>query len=161
MRTKLLTGLLVFMLTSLAPAFAASAGTSPLMGNWAVDISRLPIPPEARPKSVNIVFRKSGKDSLTIMVDIVDGAGKLSHATSTATLDGKPTEVSGGSEADVAAAMMPTANVLVLVLGKNGVGGSTRVYTLAADGKTMIETATYYTQDGQPLFRTNYFTRSK
>ena len=34
------------------PVFAAS----PLVGRWALDIASLPMPPEARPKSVTLAF---------------------------------------------------------------------------------------------------------
>ena len=49
--------------------------------------------------------------------------------------------------------------VLVLGLSKGGVPASTRVYTVAPDGKSMTETMSALGPDGQPTLRTNYFTK--
>jgi hypothetical protein len=143
-----------------APVLARPPSTSPLIGSWAVDVSRLPIPPQARPKSVTITFADAG-DAWTTNVDIVDSGGAESHAVGTATLNGKPTPVTGSTEADIAAVEMPVPNVLVMSLGKGGIPASTRIYAVAADGKTMIETVVYFWDHGQPIpeMRTNYFRR--
>ena len=151
--------LLAAVLIHDAPAFARSPSASPLIGSWTVDVSRLPIPPAARPKRVTITFGDAGGGKWTTQVDIVDGGGAKSHAVGIAPLDGTPVSVTGSSEADISAVRMPAPNVLVMQLGKGGIPGSTRIYTVAADGKTMIETAAYFGRDGKPIFRTNYFTR--
>jgi hypothetical protein len=46
-----------------------------------------------------------------------------------------------------------------MMLGKGGVPANTRVYAVAADGRTMVEAANYFGSDGKPVMRTNYFTR--
>lgn len=74
-------------------------------------------------------------------------------------LDGTPAAVTDSIEADITAVKMPASNVLIMQLGKGGVPASTRIYTVAADGKSMIETAAYFGQDGKPILRTNYFMR--
>jgi hypothetical protein len=144
-----------------ASVLASSPSASPLIGSWAVDVSRLPIPPQARPKSVTITFADASGGAWTTHVDIVDAGRAESHAVGTATLDGKPTPVTGSVEADIAAVEMPVPNVLVLSLSKGGTPASTRIYAVAADGKTMIETVVYFWDRGQPipLMRTNYFRR--
>jgi hypothetical protein len=146
------------------PRVSAPAGSlseSALIGSWAVDITRLPIPPQARPKSVTITFGDSGDGGWITHVDIVDAGGAQSHTVGTATLNGKPAPVAGSAEADTAAVKMPVPNVLVLSLGRGGIPASTRVYAVAADGKTMIETVVYFWDHDQPIpaMRTNYFTR--
>lgn len=143
-----------------APAFAQASNTSPLLGAWAVDVSRLPIPPEARPRSVTFTFSDVGGGKWTIEVEILGGDGSERHMSSTYTLDGTPAPIQGDTaEADVGAVKLPAPNVMVLELGKNGGPASTRVYTVAPDGKTMIETAAYPGNDGKPSMRTNYFNR--
>ncbi len=137
----------------------AAPPASPLIGAWAVDTSRLPMPPEARPKGVTIAFADAGKGKWSTKVEIVDAGGGKSHAESSVPLDGTPTPVQGSMETDVAAAKMPTPNVLIMQLGKGGNPASTRIYTVAADGKTMTETAAYFAQDGKPILRTSYFAR--
>lgn len=142
-----------------APAFARSSHASPLIGEWSVDLSRLPMPPEARPKSVTIAFSDAGNQALGIQVDIVNADGTKLHSQGAAPLDGTPAAVKDSIEADITAVKMPAPNVLIMQLGKNGIPASTRIYTAAADGKSMIETAAYFDKDGRPVLRTNYFTR--
>jgi hypothetical protein len=142
------------------PALAQASNTSPLLGTWAVDVSRLPMPPEARPKSVTFTFSDVGGGKWTTKVDILGGDGSERHMASTYALDGTPAAIQGDTaEADVGAVKLPAPNVMVLELGKNGGPASTRVYTVAPDGKTMIETAAYPGNDGKPSIRTNYFNR--
>lgn len=142
-----------------APVLARSSTSSPLLGSWAVDVSRLPISPVARPQSVTFTFSVAGDGKWTTHVDIVDASGMASHAVSTADLDGTPAPVKNSIEADTVALKLPAPNVLVMDLVKGGTPASTRVYTVAADGKTPIETAAYAGGNGLPMMRTHYFTR--
>ena len=157
---KTLTGILLLVLTlPVAPASADPVAASPLVGRWAVDVSRLPMPREARPLRVTIAFSDAGEGKWTTLVDIVDAGGTETRAIGTASLDGTAASVAGSAEADTAALKMPASNVLVMALGKGGVPASTRIYTMAADGRTMVETAVYFGRDGMPILRTNHFTR--
>lgn len=153
--------LLAAVLIPCTPVLARASKASPLVGSWAVDVSRLPMPPEARPKSVTITFGEASGGKWTTQVDIVDGGGTKSHAVSTAVLDGTAVPITGSTEADIAALRMPTPDVLVMALGRGGIPASTRIYAVAADGKRMVETATYFGDNGRPIMRTNYFTRVK
>ena len=150
--------LLTILLPSLA-VLASPPAASPLIGSWAVDIARLPVPPQARPKSVTFTFSESGDGMLKMQVHIVGPDGSESHSVATANLDGAPAPVTGSMEADVAAVKMPAPNVLVLMLAKEKAPASTRIFTVSADGKTMIETAAYFGPEGRPLMRTNHFSR--
>jgi hypothetical protein len=141
-------------------AIGQTSVASPLLGTWAVDVSRLPMPPEARPKNVTIIFSDAGDGKWRTNVDILGGDGSERHMSSTYTLDGTPSGIQGDlAEADVGAVKIPAPNVMVLELAKGGVPASTRVYTVARDGKTMIETAAHLGDDGKPMLRTNYFRR--
>lgn len=141
------------------PALADPSAVSPLAGQWTVDVSRLSMPPEARPESVTITFGDAGSGKWTMQVDIVDADGAKRHAEGAVTLDGTPAPVQGDFEADVAAMTMPTPHVLVAMLAKGGIPSSTRVYAVAADDESMVETATYFGKDGRPVMRTSHFTR--
>jgi hypothetical protein len=152
-----MTSLLAIALMSTAPVNPAP---SPLLGSWSVDVSRLPMPPEARPKRVTISFSDSGDGKWTTNVDIYGGDGTRRHMAGANALDGTPGPVSGDlAEADSVAVKLPAPNVMVMQLAKGGIPASTRVYTVTADGKSMIETAAYVGPDGKPLLRTNYFSR--
>jgi hypothetical protein len=142
-----------------APAVAQSSAVSPLLGSWAIDISRLPMQPAARPKSVTFTFSDAGGGKWATRVDIAGGDGTASHATSVAALDGTPAPIRNSPEADTVALMLPAPNVLVMDLVRGGIPASTRVYTVAADGRTMTETASYAGGDGRPMMKTHYFTR--
>lgn len=132
---------------------------SAFIGRWAVDISRLPMPPQQRPKIVTITFADADNKKWTTQVDVVNPDESKSHAEGIFELNGTGAAVQGNFEADTAAITMPTPNVLVMMLTKDGVPGSTRVYAVTADGNSMVETAAYFGQDGKPILRTNYFNR--
>ncbi len=134
---------------------------SPLFGKWVAEVARLPIPAEARPRSVTIIFSELEGGRLETTVDVVDANGTPMRAEGITSLDGKPSPVSGNLEADASATTMPAENVLVMQLATGGVPASTRVYVVSNDGKSMVETSAYVGGDGQPVLRTNYFQRSE
>ena len=159
MKSHLSNLLLAASLATALPASAQPVASSPLLGVWAVDVSKLPIPQEQRPKSVTFTFNDTGGGKWSTLVDIVAPDGSATHGVATYVRDGTSWPVQGSPEADASAVMTPKSDVLVMALSKGGVPGSIRVYTVAADGKSMTETATYFGRDGKPVMRTNYFNR--
>ncbi|MDZ3830319.1 MAG: hypothetical protein U0S50_00710 [Sphingopyxis sp.] len=151
--------LLVAGAMSASPVLAAEAAVSPLIGTWAVDVASLPIPPEARPKSVTITYSDAGAGQWRTLVDVTLPDGKMVQAKSVWSPDGKPVHVEGNLEADTAATRMPEPNVMITALALGGVPGSMRTYTVSPDGRTMTETVVFFTSDGTPGMRTNLFTR--
>ncbi len=152
----------VALATLLSPCLSASAAPaapSPLLGNWAVDVARLDRAPQDRPKAVTLRFSEAGKGKLAVKVDIAEQGGGTMHAEGVAALDGRATPVKNNFEADVFALQMPAPNVLVMMLAKDRSVASTRIYTVAADGRSMTETVSAFAPDGTPTMRTNYFTR--
>jgi hypothetical protein len=140
--------------------WASEPGTgAPLFGTWAVDTSRLPMAPEARPRSVTITFSSAGEDRLRTRVEVVDPAGARLLADGVTPLDGTPTRLESNFEADLSATTMPTKSVLVMQLGKDGTPASTRIFAVDADGRHMVETVTFFGPDGKPVFRRNFFSR--
>lgn len=146
------------MLALCTPSRAASS--PPLIGQWSLDTSRLPMAPDARPKHVTITFKEVESDRVSMDVVIVYADGTEVHSKGTAALDGVPIAVEGSPEADAAAMKRPAPNVLVLGLSKAGMPASTRVYTASPDGASMTETMSALGPDGRPAMRTNYFTRA-
>lgn len=149
---------LALSLSTHAAPFAKATQATPI-GEWSLDTSRLPMAPENRPKRVTIVFKEAGENRLTTDVDILYGDGKEVHSINTTPLDGTPANVTGSPESDVASLTRPEANVLVMVLGLGGKPGSTRIYTVAPDGKSMTETVAAYGEDNRPSLREHYFQR--
>ena len=156
----LLPCLLIVAATQAAPAMAEPAAHSPLLGTWAVDVSRLPFPPESRPKSVIFTFTEVVGGKWRTDVDIKGGDGSERTMSSTCALDGSPCRITGDTmEADRGAMKLPQPNVLVIALTKSASPASTRVYAVSPDARSMVETAVYFTDDGKPILRTNYFSR--
>jgi hypothetical protein len=155
-------GLLLGLSAALARAEVSplrEAGVSPLLGAWAVDTTRLPMPPEARPKAVTLRFAAETGGRLRMTVDVELPNGAALHADGVTPLDGSATAVPANFEADVSASLMPQPQVLVLQLARGGQPASTRIYTVAADGRSMTETVAHFNAEGRPVLRTNWFTR--
>lgn len=150
---------LLFVASVPAIVHAGEAQPSPLIGEWSVDLERLPMPPEARPRSVRIVFAEAEAGAMNTRVEVVYGEGQRMSAVAITRLDGTPAQVTGSLEADETATTLPAPNVLVMQLARGGIPASTRVFTVSADGSTMTETVAYVGADGHPLMRTNHFNR--
>lgn len=139
-------------------AQVAPALTSPLVGKWALDVSR--IPAEERPQGVTIAFAVSSDGKWTTHVEIVDPDGTTRYADSTARADGVSVPVTGTMAfIDTASLRQPEANTLVVTLGKDGRPFATRVYTVADDRKTMTETIIWPGEE-IPKMETTYFNRT-
>jgi hypothetical protein len=141
------------------PALAASPADSPLVGHWVLEVDSLPMPPEARPKSVDITFAATPDGQWNERVEIVDQSDRILHSESTLSLDGTPGRASGTYWVDVLAAKMPSPDVLVMQFVYEGIPRSTRVYSVSKDGKLMTETEAYF-KDGTPILRTAHFRRA-
>ena len=151
--------LLAVAMLQAMPAFAAQAAESPLAGHWALDVNTLPMPPEARPKSVNLDFRDVAGGKWATHVEIVDQGGNRMYSESTLSLDGTPGRASGTYWVDLVAAKMPAPDVLIMQFVYEGIPRSTRVYSVSADGRVLTETEAYFKEDGTPMMRTALFTR--
>ena len=151
--------LLASLLLAFGSAESAEPAAAPIFGTWEVDVSKLPMPPEARPKRVEISFRslKPGQVSTQVRVTTVDGS--IMASESVTDLSGTPAKASGNLEADTVSTTMPLPQVLVMQLSLNGHPGSTRIYAVQPGGRTMTETAANYDDHGLPYTRINYFRR--
>lgn len=153
--------LLATIVLHVVPAHADSPTGSPLVGHWTLDVGTLPMPPEARPKSVSLDFGDAPDDKWTTRVEIVEQSGNRMHGESTLSLDGTPGRATGNYWVDVIAAKMPAPNVLVMQFVYEGIPRSTRVYSVSQDGKVLTETEAYFKEDGTPMMRTAFFSRAQ
>jgi len=135
---------LAWLIITLSSAGTALAGTpvrSPLVGHWVLQVDKLTMmPPEARPKRVDLEFAEAADGRWNSRVQIVDQADHELHSESTLSLDGTPGMGSGTYSVDVVAATMPAPGVLVMQFAWHGQPSSTRIYTVGEDGKTLTET---------------------
>jgi len=120
------------------PAQTAQAAT-PLAGKWSLDVARLP--ENERPESVTITFTPQADGRMHTLVWITNRDGGTIKSESTAATDGVPVPVGGNfAEVDSVALRQPAPDTLVMTLAKGGERFSTRVYTVAKDGRSMTET---------------------
>lgn len=128
--------------------------TASLLGSWSLDTSRLPMPDEARPKSVRITFDNASGGMLNVHVDIVYAPGKEVHSFSMAPLDGTLAAVRNSPEGDAMALKQPVPGVLVMALRKGNVLVSTRIYSVQPDGHGLVETVVYPADAGLLVMKT-------
>ena len=157
MRGLMLFGLMV-SLVLVSPALAAEP-EAPLLGTWSLDLEHSQIPPDQRPKSVNITYSDMGDGKWNSKVDVIGSGGGEIHATGTYPLDGSPAPSTGYNNVDTVAAKVPAPNVLVMAFYKEGMPRTTRTYTVSADGKSMSETIVWLNINGKPEITTNQFNR--
>lgn len=138
-------------------AGAAATQQSPLVGKWSLDVNR--IPANERPQRVTIAFSRGADEQWTTHVEIVGPDGATMRADSTAAANGVPVAATGTIPSiNTVALRQPAPGTLVMTLGKDGAPVSTRVYTVARDGKTMTETI-IWASTGVPKLETTYFNR--
>ncbi len=163
---------MAFMLPAAALALALAASTTtipeaaettqaakaaPLAGRWSLDVARLP--ENERPLAVTITFTPQADGRWHTLVWIENRDGAKIKAESTAATDGVAVPVGGSfAEIDSVALRQPERDTLVMTLAKGGERVSTRVYTVAKDGKTMTETIVWANGE-MPEPRTTTFNR--
>jgi hypothetical protein len=149
------------------PALAQPAGSpvaatqlSPFLGEWELDLTRMPDSYGPSPKRVTFVFKDVDAGQWRTEVDITAPDDSVRHMAVQYRRDGKMVSSEGDlSEADSAAVSSPAPNVLVLNLAKNKALGSVRVYTVSVDGREMTESAASISGTGAPFVRSFHFRR--
>jgi DNA-binding CsgD family transcriptional regulator len=118
---------------------AQAAAAAPIAGKWSLDVARLP--ENERPVAVTITFTPEADGRWHTLVWIENRDGGKIKAESTAATDGVPVPVGGNfAEIDSVTLRQPAPDTLVMTLAKGGERFSTRVYTVAKDGRSMTET---------------------
>jgi len=93
-------------------------------------------------------------------IDIEASDGTVVHAGgSTIKPDGSAVHVQGSMDVDVVSITIPNSRTLVMGAGFKGHPASSRVWTLADDGKEMLEIAIRHLPDGTPYVRRFYWKR--
>jgi len=130
---------------------ALSGGKHRLLGTWSVDVAKIQQPNP--PRSVTLVLLEAGEGSYKMTIDIVAADGTSTHAGGTFKPDGTAVRVQGSADVDVVSMTMPSERMLVMGAGMAGHPSSSRVWSLADDGKYMIETVIRHLPDGTPYTR--------
>lgn len=138
----------------------SSAGPAGFLGEWELDLMRMPDTYGTPPRRVVYRFEDIGGGQWRMTVDVTAPDGSVRHMAVRYRRDGTMAPGEGDtSEADSAAFNAPAANVLVMCLAKDKRLGSVRIYALSADGKEMTESASNVNADGQPFVRNFHFKR--
>lgn len=140
-------------------AEASAQSATRLVGRWVLQVDRLPMPPETRPKAVTLEFAQVADGRWRSRVDITGPDGTPMASESTLALDGTSGRATGSYAVDTVAAKVPAPDVLVMQFVYQGIPRSTRVYTVNADASELTETEGYARPDGTPVLRTAVFTR--
>lgn len=141
-------------------ASSYAVAPSPFMGRWELDLARMPSTYGPPPKRVIYNFQIIGGGRWRTTIDITAPDDSVRHMAVAYRPDGTMVRGEGDvSEADSAAIMLPTSNVLVMNLARNKVPGSVRVYTVAANGKEMTESAAGIDDRGEPFVRNFHYKR--
>ncbi|WBY09479.1 hypothetical protein PIB19_09325 [Sphingomonas sp. 7/4-4] len=136
------------------------AEQSPFLGEWQLDLTRMPDTYGPPPKRVIFTFKDVGAGQWRTEVDITAPDDSVRHMAAQYRRDGKAVPGEGDtSEADSVAVNAPAPNVLVMSLSKNKALGSVRIYAISADGKEMTESATNVDNTGAPFVRNFHFKR--
>lgn len=148
--------------TASADPVRTSVAQSPLLGKWELDLTRMPDTYGTLPHSVTYIFADVGLGVWQGTIDIVGKDGSVRHMVSRYTRDGRAVKIEGDQlEADSVAVTMPAPNILVMGLAKERRPGSTRVYSVSANGRELTESAVNVDDDGMPFVRTFHFTRAR
>jgi hypothetical protein len=136
---------------------ADAAGKHALLGRWSVDVATVQSPNP--PKSVTLTLTEAGQDSYRMVVTIEAPDGSKQTSEGAFKPDGSANRVEGNQDFDVVSMTMPNRHTLVMAGGFGGHPSSTRIWTLADDGKHMVETAIRHLPDGTPYQRVVTWTR--
>jgi hypothetical protein len=146
----------------MAPTAAAPPvnDQSPFIGQWELDLSRMPDTYGPPPKRVVYGFVDLGSGEWRTTVDITAPDDSVRHVAVQYRPDGKMVKGTGDQvDGDSAAFNAPAPNVLVMSLAKDRKLGSVRVYAISADGNEMTESAANVDGSGSPFVRNFHFKR--
>ncbi len=130
------------------------------LGQWELDLARMPADYGPPPKRVLYTFEEAGAGYWRTKIDITAPDGSVRHMAVRYKQDGTMATGEGDrSEADSAAFNSPLPGVLVMSLSKNQHLGSVRVYAVSADGKEMTESAANVKDGGSPFVRNFHYKR--
>jgi len=147
-------------IASTAEAASPTAGRSPFLGAWELDLTRMPETYGSPPKKVVYRFEDVGAGQWLTTIDITAPDGSVRHMAVRYRRDGRASAAEGElSEGDSAAINSPATNVLVMNIAKDKRPASVRVYAISADGNEMTESAADIDDTGTPFVRNFHYKR--
>lgn len=140
-----------------APTMAAQ---SSFLGQWELDLTRMPADYGPPPKRVTFAFEDVGSGQWLTRIEISAPDDSVRRVAIQYRRDGQAVQSEGGAAyGDSAAFNAPAPNVLVMSIAKDRGLAGVRVYTISADGAEMTESASGVRSDGVPFVRNFHFRR--
>lgn len=141
-------------------AISPAVDQSSFLGEWELDLTRMPDTYGPPPKRVVYTFEDAGADQWRTKIDIAAADGSVRHVAIRYRRDGQMVPGEGDAGAgETAAVNAPAPNVLVMSLANNKILESVRVYAVSDDGREMTESAAAVTAAGAPFVRNFHFKR--
>jgi hypothetical protein len=119
------------------------------IGTWKLDEGKSKLV-AGMPKNTTVVYTVAG-DSMKVVVEGIDAAGKATHNEWTGKFDGKDYPLTGDPTADTRSYKRIDANTLELANKKGGKVVLSGRITISADGKTRTVTVSGTGPDGKKL----------
>ena len=127
------------------------------VGTWKLNEAKSKIGPGA-PKNTTVVYEAAG-DSVKVIVDGTDGAGKPAHNEWTGKFDGKDYPVTGDPSSDARSVKKVDDNTLQLTIKKGGKVTVTGQIVVSADGKTRTVTTSGTDPEGKKFTNISVYDR--
>ena len=143
-----------------AASVATAAEPSPFLGEWELDLTRMPEDYGPPPKRVTFTFEDVGSDEWLTRIAITAPDDSVRRVAIRYRRDGQAVQSEGDmAEGETAAFRSPAPDVLVMSITKNGSLAGVRVYTISAGGNEMTESASGVRSGGVPFVRNFHFRR--
>jgi polyisoprenoid-binding protein YceI len=132
-----------------AAVAVCAAADDAAIGTWKLDEGKSKLV-AGMPKNTTVVYTVAG-DSIKVVVEGIDAAGKATHNEWTGKFDGKDYSLKGDPTADARSYKRIDANTLELANKKGGKVVLSGRITISADGKTRTVTVSGTGSNGKQL----------
>jgi hypothetical protein len=133
---------------------------SPFLGEWELDLTRMPDTYGPPPKRVTFAFEDLGSGRWRTTVEIRAPDDSVRHIEIEYRRDGRAVQAEGDTaDGESAALISPAPNVLVMSQARDRSLEGVRVYVVSADGQEMTEAAANVDGSGVPFVRNFHFRR--
>lgn len=140
-------------------ATSPETGRSPFLGEWELDLTRMPDTYGPPPKRVIYTFKDVGAGKWLTNINITGRDDSVRRVSIEYRRDGRAVPGKGDVADEDAAVNSPAPNVLVMSLSRNKGLESVRVYAISADGSEMTESAADVNDEGAPFVRNFHYRR--
>ena len=153
MRKRFLAGLVLLAATFAISTPLTAQTSDPTIGTWKLNVAKSKYDPaNLAPKSQSVKVEAIADGGLKFTADSVDSEGKAGHSVLTTMFDGKPSDVTGATDAKTTRVYKRIdARTYEFVQSVAGKVTTTTRTVISADGKTRTNTTTGKNTQGQTV----------